>query len=77
MLSMEIKDTLSSIKNMKNCAKNNQESIWKKHIVKTKRKGYFRNIQEVKVVAKVANMAFDPSTSNPFPSKVWVVYSSL
>lgn len=62
---------------MNNLAKNNQESIWKKHIVKTKRKGYFRNIQEVKVVAKVANMIQEPSTSKSLTSKVWVVYSSL
>ncbi|NEO51872.1 MAG: hypothetical protein F6K54_01475 [Okeania sp. SIO3B5] len=62
---------------MKNFAKSNQEGIWKKHIVKTKRKGYFRNIQEVKVVAQVANMAFDQSTSKSFTSKVWVVSSSL
>ncbi|NEP05933.1 MAG: hypothetical protein F6K06_25530 [Okeania sp. SIO1H4] len=77
MLSLEIKDTLSSIKNMKNLAQINQESIWKKHIVKTKRKGYFRNIQEVKVVAKVANMGLEPSRSKSFTSKVWVVSSSL
>ena len=77
MLSVEIKDTLYSIKNMKDSAKGNQEGIWKKHTVKTKRKGYFRNIQEVKVVAKVANMTLDPSTSKSFKSKVWVVSSSL
>ncbi|NEP83246.1 MAG: hypothetical protein F6K17_04105 [Okeania sp. SIO3C4] len=62
---------------MKNLPKNNQEGIWKKHIVKTRRKGYFRNIQEVKVVAKIANMVQEPSTSKSFTSRVWVVYSSL
>ncbi|NEQ77613.1 MAG: hypothetical protein F6K23_34135 [Okeania sp. SIO2C9] len=62
---------------MKNLAQNNQESIWKKHIVKIKRKGYFRNIQEVKVVATIANMVKEPSTSKSFASKVWVVSSSL
>lgn len=77
MLSAEIKDTLYSIKNMKNLAKSNQEGIWKKNIIKTKRKGYFRNIQEVKVVAKVANMAMEQSASKSLKSKVWVVYSYL
>ncbi|NET41590.1 hypothetical protein [Okeania sp. SIO2B3] len=62
---------------MNNLSKNNQEGIWKKQIVKTKRKGYFRNIQEVKVVATVANMVKEPSTSKSFASKVWVVSSAL
>ncbi|NEN90192.1 MAG: hypothetical protein F6K48_15255 [Okeania sp. SIO3H1] len=62
---------------MNNLSKNNQEGIWKKQIVKTQRKGYFRNIQEVKVVATVANMAKEPSKSKSFASKVWVVSSAL
>ncbi len=62
---------------MKEIAKNHQESIWKKNIVKTKRKGYFRNIQEVKVVAKVANIVQDPSGSKPLTSKIWVASTSI
>ncbi|MEM1172345.1 MAG: hypothetical protein AAGJ08_25520 [Cyanobacteria bacterium P01_H01_bin.35] len=72
-----IKNNLASVKHMKKLSKNNQEGIWKENIVKTKRKGYFRNIQEVKVVATVANIAQEPSASKSFTSKVWVAYTSI
>ena len=60
---------------MKQTPKSNDESIWQKNIVKTKRKGYFRNIQEVKVVAKFANIV-DISASKHSISKIWV-FSNL
>jgi len=61
---------------MKKISINNQEDIWKKNIVKTKRKGYFRNIEEVKVVATIANIAQEASGSKSFTSKVWVAHTS-
>ena len=61
---------------MKKLSENNQEGIGKQNIVKTKRKGYFRNIEEIKVVATVENIAQEPSTSKYFTSKVWVAYTS-
>ena len=70
-------NNLASVKNMKELAKNDQESVWGKNLVKTKRKGYFRNIQEVKVVAKVANIDQEPYSSKSFTSKVWVASTSL
>ncbi len=67
-----MKDNLASLENMKKIIKNNQETVWGKNIVKTKRKGYFRNIQEVKVVAKVANLDQELYSSKGLTSKVWV-----
>lgn len=72
-----MKDNLLSVNNMKKIAKNSQESVWEKNIVKTKRKGYFRNIQEVKVVAKVAKIAQEPSSAKSLISKVWVASNSM
>lgn len=72
-----MKDNLSTVKTMNKLTYNNQESLWKKNIVKTRRTGYFRNIQEVKVVAKVATIAQEPSFSKSFSSKVWVASDSI
>ncbi|MDE5089770.1 MAG: hypothetical protein O4805_22665 [Trichodesmium sp. St16_bin2-tuft] len=62
---------------MKNNSINSQEFLEGKNIVKTKRKGYFRNIEEVKVVAKIANIAEDTSDSKSLKSKVWVAQTSI
>ena len=61
--------------NMKNNRINSQEFLEGKNIVKTKRKGYFRNIEEVKVVAKIANIAEDTSDSKSLKPKVWVAHT--
>ena len=63
--------------NMKNNSINSQEFLEGKNIVKTKRKGYFRNIEEVKVVAKIANIAEDTSDSKSLKSKVLVAQTSI
>ena len=63
--------------NMKNNPINSQEFLEGKNIVKTKRKGYFRNIEEVKVVATIANIAEDTSDSKSLKSKVWVAQTSI
>ncbi len=62
---------------MKKSSKNNQEGIGKQNIVKTKRKGYFRNIEEVKVVATLTDITKKPSASKSFTSKVWVADTSI
>ena len=62
---------------MKNNRINSQEFLEGKNIVQTKRKGYFRNIEEVKVVAKIANIAEDTSDSKSLKSKVWVAQTSI
>ena len=62
---------------MKKTDINNQEFLEGKNIVQTKRKGYFRNIEEVKVVAKIANIAEDTSDSKSLKSKVWVAQTSI
>ena len=61
---------------MKKININNQEYILGKNIVKTKRKGYFRNIEEVKVVGKIANIDQEISGSK-YTSKVWVAHTSI
>lgn len=62
---------------MKKLAKNQPESVWNKNVVTTKRTGYFRNIQEVKVVAKVVSLTQEPSSSKSVTSKVWVAATSI
>ena len=62
---------------MKKTDINNQEFLEGKNIVQTKRKGYFRNIEEVKVVATIANIAEDTSDSKSLKSKVWVAQTSI
>lgn len=59
---------------MKKININNQECIFGKNIVKIKRKGYFRNIEEVKVITTIANMGQEISGSKS-RSKVWVAYT--
>ncbi|MCL2924337.1 MAG: hypothetical protein MGF17_06860 [Trichodesmium sp. MAG_R04] len=61
---------------MKKININNQERIFGKNIVKIKRKGYFRNIEEVKVIKIIANMGQEISGSKS-RSKVWVAYNPM
>ncbi len=61
---------------MKNIAKNFPEDVLQENVVKTKRRGYFRTIEEVKVVAKLSSINQQASSSKDFPDKVWVVSNS-
>lgn len=58
---------------MKNNFINSQEFFEGKNIVKIKRKGYFRNIEEVKVVVKIVNIFEDIFDLKFLKLKVWVV----
>ncbi|MBS9771818.1 MAG: hypothetical protein O4861_20580 [Trichodesmium sp. St16_bin4-tuft] len=60
---------------MKKTDINNQEFLEGKNIVKTKRKGYFRNIEEVKVVTTIANIPENTSDSKSLKPKVWVAHT--
>ncbi|MCL2934815.1 MAG: hypothetical protein MGG11_21975 [Trichodesmium sp. MAG_R03] len=61
---------------MKKININNQEYIFGKNIVTTKRKGYFRNIEEVKVVKTIANIA-QKTSGLKSTSKIWVAQTSI
>lgn len=59
---------------MKKIDINNQEFFEGKNIVKIKRKGYFRNIEEVKVVIIIVNIFENIFDLKFLKLKVWVVY---